>query len=173
MKNLFSIFLLFIFYFAFAQERSVFDVARNGTVAEMEEIVKKNPKAVDSVNDMTFSPLILACYRGNVEVAKYLMDRVEDVNYKSEEGTALAALAMNYNKELVLKILEKKADPNLKDGHGFTPFLWAIKSKNLELASILLDYGADKNVKDNQGITAFEHAVTSGNTDVIKFLKSK
>jgi ankyrin repeat protein len=53
------------------------------------------------------SPLILACYRGNTEVAKYLIDNVKDLNYVSPEGTALSSLCINYNKELVKKCCPK------------------------------------------------------------------
>lgn len=172
MKKIISIILLTIFSFAFAQERSVFDIARNGTVEEMKTLMKKNNKIIDSTDSMTFSPLILACYRGNTDVANFLMDYVADINYESAEGTALAALAINYNKDLVLKILEKKANPNLKDGHGNTPLLWAIKTGKKELAEILLKHGADKNIKDNEGISAFEHSIITRKQDMINLLKT-
>lgn len=170
---------VYIFYFFcfslffLAQERSVFDIARNGTFEEMKTLIEKNPEAANALNERSFSPLILACYRGNVEVANFLIDKVDDINYKSSEGTALAALAMNYNKILVEKLLQKGADPNIVDGHGYTPLLWAVKSGQTELAEILLKNGADKNAKDSQGISVFEHAVNTQNQTIINLLKSK
>lgn len=162
--------LLICFNSVFAQ-RSVFDIARNGTLEEIKALAAKNPEAINSKSEMGFTPLILACYRGNTEVAKYLIDNVKDVNYLSPEGTALASLCINYNKALVEKLLEKNADPNIRDSNGNTPLMWAAKRGNVELAKILLKYKADVSLKDTFGISAFEYAVKSNNTEMINLLK--
>jgi uncharacterized protein len=162
--------LLICFNSVFAQ-RSVFDIARNGTLEEIKALAAKNPEAINSKSAMGFTPLILACYRGNTEVAKYLIDNVKDVNYLSPEGTALASLCINYNKALVEKLLEKNADPNIRDSNGNTPLMWAAKRGNVELAKILLKYKADVSLKDTFGISAFEYAVKSNNTEMINLLK--
>lgn len=169
------IYILFLLGFAFlsAQQRNVFDVARNGTIADLKALMEKNPDTINSVNNMTFTPLILACYRGNTQVAKFLIENVKDVNYMSSEGTALAALAINYNKDLVIALLKNKANPNLKDSNGATPLFWAVKRANAELIKILLENGADKNIHDNFGFSAFEYALKTNNTDIINLLKSK
>ena len=156
---------------SFCQQKDVFDVARNGTVQEMESLMKQNSDVINSVNQMGFTPLILACYRGNVEVAKYLIDKAKDINYNSPEGTALSSLCINYNKELVEKLLAKNADPNIQDSHGNTPLLWAVKRSNLELVSLLLKNKADINMKDSVGISAFEYAIKSNNKELINLLK--
>lgn len=171
MKRYILILFLLFGIFTFAQQKDVFDVARSGTVQEMESLMKENPDVINSVSQMGFSPLILACYRGNVEVAKYLIDKTKDLNYNSPEGTALSSLCINYNKELVEKILAKNADPNIQDSHGNTPLLWAVKRNNLELVSLLLKNKADINMKDSVGISAFEYAVKSNNKELINLLK--
>lgn len=167
---LFLVVLMFGFL-GYAQDKNVFDVARSGTVQEMESLMKQNPDVINSVNQMGFSPLILACYRGNVEVAKYLIDKTKDLNYNSPEGTALSSLCINYNKELVERLLAKNADPNIQDSHGNTPLLWAVKRNNLELVSLLLKHKADINMKDSVGISAFEYAIKSNNNELINLLK--
>lgn len=169
-KYLFLLFAI-IGIFSFSQDKNVFDIARNGTVQEMEALIKQNPEILNSVNQMGFTPLILACYRGNVEVAKYLINNTKDLNYNSPEGTALSSLCINYNKELVEKILAKGADPNIQDSHGNTPLLWAVKRNNLELVSLLLKNKADINMKDSMGISAFEYAIKSNNKELINLLK--
>ncbi len=173
MKNKLILFLfLMAFVFIGAQKKNVFDIARSGTLQEMSELVKQNPGVADVNDQMGFSPLILACYRGNIEVAEFLIDQVKDLNYESREGTALAALSINYNKQLVEKLLKKGANPNTADSQGNTPLLWAIKRSNVELLSILLNYKADKNVKDLIGISAFEYAIKSNNSEIINLLKN-
>lgn len=62
-----TVFLSFILVSAQGKSKSIFDIARSGTVAEVKEEIKKNPDIINQVNENGFSPLILACYRGNVE----------------------------------------------------------------------------------------------------------
>lgn len=167
-----SIFLSFTFVSAQEKAKSIFDIARTGTVAEVKELMKQNPDIINQTNDSGFSPLILACYRGNVEVAKFLMDNVKDINYKSQEGTALAGLSVKYNKDLVEYILKKNANPNLVDTTGSTPLFWAVKFGNKELIELLLKYKADKTIKDSQGMTPFEYALQTNNKEIINLLKN-
>ncbi|MDR6404448.1 MULTISPECIES: ankyrin repeat domain-containing protein [Chryseobacterium] len=167
-----SIFLSFTFVSAQEKAKSIFDIARTGTVAEVKELMKQNPDIINQTNDQGFSPLILACYRGNVEVAKFLMDNVKDINYKSQEGTALAGLSVKYNKDLVEYILKKNANPNITDATGSTPLFWAVKFGNKELTELLLKYKADKTIKDSQGMTPFEYALQTNNKEIINLLKN-
>lgn len=173
-----NIILLIMFLLSYsvvsAQEtaKSVFDIARSGTVAEMKDAMKKDPNVINEINERGFSTLILACYRGNTEVADFLIDHVKDVNYRSSEGTALAGLSIRYNKDLVEHLLKKDADPNIADATGTTPLLWAIKSGNKELVEILLKYKADKTKKDSMGITPFEYALKTDNKEIINLLKN-
>ncbi|HCR77963.1 MAG TPA: ankyrin repeat domain-containing protein [Chryseobacterium sp.] len=175
MRNLIvwiGIFLSFTLTNAQEKAKSIFDVARSGTVAEVKDMMKQNPDTINQTNESGFSPLILACYRGNVEVAKFLMDNVKDINYKSREGTALSGLSVKYNKDLVTYILEKKADPNIADATGSTPLFWAVKFGNKELTELLLKYKADKTLKDAQGMTPFEYALQTNNKEIINLLKN-
>lgn len=169
---LMGIFLSFTFVTAQDKTKSIFDLARSGTVAEVKDMMKQNPDIINQTNESGFSPLILACYRGNVEVAKFLIDNVKDVNYKSQEGTALSGLSVKYNKDLVTYLLNKKADPNIADATGSTPLFWAVKFGNKELIELLLRYKADKALKDAQGMTPFEYALQTNNKEIINLLKN-
>ncbi|WP_426481617.1 ankyrin repeat domain-containing protein [Chryseobacterium sp. R2ACT005] len=174
MRNVILILGLFLSSLISAQEKakSIFDIARSGTVPEVQELMKQNPDIINQVNENGFSPLILACYRGNTDVADFLIDNVKDVNYKSREGTALAGLAIKYNKDLVEHLLKKKADPNIADTTGYTPLFWAVKSGNKELIEQLLKYKADKTKKDSMGMTPFEYALQTNNKEIINLLKN-
>ncbi|MET3035279.1 ankyrin repeat domain-containing protein [Chryseobacterium sp. NRRL B-14859] len=174
MKNLIlllSISLTSLLYVQ-GQTKSIFDIARQGTVDEVKALMKQNPDIINQPNENGFTPLILACYRGNTEVAKFLIDHVKDVNYQSKEGTALAALSVKYNKELIESLLKKNADPNIGDATGYTPLFWAVKFGNKELVELLLRYKADKSKKDSMGMTAFEYALSTNNKEIINLLKN-
>ena len=174
MKNLILVVSLFLGSLWFAQEKvtSIFDIARSGTVSEVKDLMKQNPDIINQINESGFSPLILACYRGNVEVGEFLIEHVKDVNYKSKEGTALAGLSVKYNKKLVESLLKKNADPNIADGTGSTPLFWAVKLGNKELVELLLKYKADKSIKDSMGVTPFEYALKTDNKEIISLLKN-
>ncbi|MFP3833983.1 ankyrin repeat domain-containing protein [Chryseobacterium sp. SIMBA_028] len=174
MRNLILVVNLFLSSLLFAQEKvkSIFDIARSGTVAEVKDLMKQNPDIINQTNEGGFSPLILACYRGNVEVGEFLIDHVKDVNYKSREGTALAGLSVKYNKKLVESLLKKNASPNIADDTGSTPLFWAVKLGNKELVELLLIYKADKSIKDSMGMTPFEYALKTDNKEIISLLKN-
>ncbi|KAA0127368.1 ankyrin repeat domain-containing protein [Chryseobacterium sp. SN22] len=167
-----SLFLSMAFVSAQEKAKSIYDIARSGTVDEVKELMKQNPDIINQTNDSGFSPLILACYRGNVEVAKFLMDHVKDINYKSPEGTALSGLSVKYNKELAGYLLSKGANPDIADASGATPLFWAVKFGNKEMTELLLKHKADKAIKDAQGMTPFEYALQTNNKEIINLLKN-
>lgn len=155
---------------SFAQ-KDVFVIARNGTVEEMKVLFEKDPKCVNEVDKFGFTPLILASYRGNFEVAKYLITIVKDINYQSPEGTALMAAVMRNNTELILLLIGKKANLDLTSKTGVTALMLATQFKNIEIIKILLENQANKLLKDNEGKTAFEYAVNTNDETIIKLLK--
>jgi len=170
-----ALLILFIATFSYGQEhkpKDVFDVARFGSVEEMKILESKNSDTINAVNKMNFTPLILACYKGNTEVASYLVKRVKDVNFNSSSGTALAASVVKGNLALSKLLLENKADPNLADAGGMTPLLYAIQFKNTELVKLLLSHKADKKQADNSGKMPFEYAAFTKNQEIINLLKN-
>lgn len=171
MKKVFFAILLLVANFSFSQ-LSVFDVARKGTLQEIESLYKANPDAINQVNESGNSPLILACYKGNEEVAKFLIKNVKEINYNTGMGTALMAAIVKGNESLTKHLLENKADVNLTDANGTTALMYAVQFQNVALVELLLQYKADKNLKNKEGKTAFEIAVFTGNQEIINKLKN-
>ena len=71
------IFVLLFFVFSnliISQEKNCFDIARKGTLNEITLEYAKNNRIIDSVDSNSSSMLILACYKNNNEVAKFLVD---------------------------------------------------------------------------------------------------
>jgi ankyrin repeat protein len=165
-------FLSLLVHFSFAQEKlNVFDIGRKGTVEQAKEVLKTNPKAFNVVNDDGYSPLVLACYRGNNEVAKLLIESGSDINGISKMGTPLMAAVVKGNNEIANLLIEKKADVNAADANGTTALIYAVQFQNAVTLKLLLENKANKNHKDKEGKTAFEYAVFSGNEAIINLLK--
>jgi len=169
-KIIYITFLLLPF-FAKAQEKNVFDIARKGTFLEIENAYKKKPEIINTVDDKKSSPLILACYRGNTEVALFLADKVKDINYNSGMGTALMAAIMSGDKAIVEKLIQLKANLNLADQGGKTALIYATFFNKNELAKLLIQANADRNIKDIDNRTALDYANFNKNTELIILLQ--
>lgn len=170
MKKLVILFL-FVTALANAQGKDVFDTARFGTVEEMKALELKSKDTINAKNPAGFTPLILACYRGNKAVAEYLVPRVNNLNYNSSNGTALAAASVKGDNDMAKILLEHGADPNLADPNGMTPLVYAVQFQNKELVALLVKYKANSRQKDNDGKTPYDHAVFAGNKEIINMLK--
>ncbi|MCF8321230.1 MAG: ankyrin repeat domain-containing protein [Flavobacterium sp.] len=171
MKNFFQIILLLLLCTSLkAQDKNVFDVARKGTITEIEAIYKQNPELVNSINDNKATPLILACYRNNEAVALYLADKVANINFNSGMGTALMAAIMSGNKIIIEKLISKKADLDQQDIQGKTALIYAAFNNNLEIAQLLVKAGANSKLADNEKRTALDYAKFNKNTQLIILL---
>ena len=168
----FLILFLIVTSTCFAQQKFIFDVARNGTLNDIEQLYSENKNCINEINEYGFSPLILACYKGNSEVAKFLIEKKSNLDYVSDEGTALMASVVRGKNELAKTLLENGANPNLTNLQGTTALMYAAQFKNVELVKLLLQYKADKTVVNKDQKTAFEFAVfSSNNEEIINLLK--
>ncbi|WP_395052932.1 ankyrin repeat domain-containing protein [Flavobacterium sp.] len=174
MKRIFTLFVCLLFSLGFSQEKlNVFDIGRKGTVEQAKEILKTNIKAFNVVNDEGYSPLVLACYRGNNEVAKFLIENGSDINGNSKMGTPLMASIVKGNNEIAKLLIENKADVNSTDANGTTALIYATNFKNYEIVSLLIKADADYNKEDNRGNSALEYAILLNDDKLIETLKNK
>ncbi len=173
-KKYLSFILMLLALSCFSQEaKTIFDVARSGTLNEASELFKKNPKIVNSINEAGYSPLILACYRGNTEVAKFLIKNGADLNYNNEMGTPLMAAVVKNNLEIVNLLIDKNVNVELKDGNGTTALIYASMFKNHEVAKLLIKAKANYETKDNRGNSAIDYAILADDDQLIQILKTK
>ena len=149
--------LILAFNFSFAQT-DVFDCARTGTAEEMKAFYTTNPKLVDALNDRGSSPLTLAAYYNNLEVANYLIDKVDNINGNSDDGTPLMAAVVKGHLEISKALVEAGADPNLTDANGATALHYAVMFNNQELATLLMDAKASAYMKNNAGQSPLDFA---------------
>ena len=170
MKTL-LLFLVVSINTVFAQNTGCFDVARKGTRAEMQLLFENDKNSVNAIDDNGSSMLILACYRGNRDVAQFLIEKGANLDYVSKNGTALMACVVKNEFTLVEALLKKKANVDLSDDNGITALMYAVQLSNVEMVKKLLHAKANKALKCKQNKTAFEYAVFSTNEEIIDLLK--
>ena len=171
MKIKYLILLLFTTILTFAQNSNCFDIARKGNISDIKLLFEKDKSIVNAIDDNGSSMLILACYRGNHEVAQFLIDNGANLNYVSKNGTALMACVVKNESVLVDELLQKKTNLDLTDENGVTALMYAVQLKNMQMVKKLVNSGANPALKCKQNKTAFEYAVFSNNEEIINLLK--
>lgn len=161
------ILLLLILSPALRAQTSPFDVARKGTLADMQQLYAKDRTVVNAVDGNGSSMLVLACYRGNKDVAAFLVSHGADVNYNSGRGTALMAAVMNGDDTIVRTLLDAKANPDSTDPSGKTALIYAAFFNKEDIVATLLKAGARRDIKDADGRTALDYARFNQNTKMI------
>lgn len=114
-----------------------------------------------------FTALMFAAQSGDLDSVKLLLAAGADVNESTAEyGSALLLAVVNGHEDVALHLLEKGADPNVKDGYGMTSLHWAVQEGlarlygmpsrtdrfwiipiSTTLIKALLAHGADPNVR--------------------------
>ena len=96
----------------------------------------------------------LTAYKAIID---FLFDRGVRLDARDKRGyTALFAAASHVrNCELLLHLLRKGADPNVKTIFGTVALRLAVVTQNIEAVDILLAHGADPNIEDNCGETTY------------------
>jgi ankyrin repeat protein len=152
-------------------QTGIFEIARKGCATDLDFVLKNHPESINSINDSGFTPLIIACYNGNLEVARQLAPKVDNLNYCSRAGTALMAAVFKNDLPISQMLLEYKADVHVADLGGTTALHYAVRLKNEELVRLLMVHGADAHEKDHKGFSPLDYANQDNNKSIIEILK--
>jgi len=153
-------------------ESDIFEISRKGTGEDLQTLLKNNPEAIYYESANGFTPLTIACYNGNLEVATSLAKQVRDINVNSSSGTPLMAAVYKNYVDIAKMLLNLKADVNIADTNGNTALHYAVRFVYLDLIKLLVSYGADINLKDNKGFSPWRYAELDNNEIIINLLKT-
>lgn len=170
--------LFFLFFGALVcsstiAQLSVFDIARKGTLSEMQELYSKFPDTINTTNDAGYTALILACYYGNNDVAVFLAENCRNINGNSDYGTPLMAAVVKRNETMVAKLLELKADPNIADPNKTTALHYAVMFQIESIIKLLMKWKADPTLKDQRGFSSLDYANKTKSQKIINLLTTK
>jgi ankyrin repeat protein len=157
----------------FVDEVSLFEASAVGKFDVVAYIVGTHP---DSVNDYApdgFTPLGLACYFGQAEVARYLVLKGADVNLPSNNGFHVypihSAVAGNYT-DIARMLVNAGAQVNVKQQAGSTPLHSAAQNGNTEILILLLEHGAEVNTRMEGGKLPADLAKEKGFEEIAEIL---
>ncbi|CAC5401627.1 unnamed protein product [Mytilus coruscus] len=150
-----------------------------------------------NVRDWEGTPLYFASVKGNIDIAKVLLENQADPNiqgwlekcsqtplkvavdnehkadynvYRKLNQTPLFETVSQENSYLTMLLLNHGADPNIgeKDGNN-TPLHIAFSKGNSDMIKILLDYKGDLTIKNVNGEIPLFKAVEKNDTDIVRF----
>jgi uncharacterized protein len=152
---------------------NIFEACAVGKVERVKSILKRKPKLLNEFAPDGFQPIGLASFFGHVEVVRFLLESGAEVNTPSQNGlkvTPLNSAAAGRHYEIAMLLLERDANPNIRQEADFVPLHSAAMNGQIEMVKLLLQYGADKDLKSLDGKTARDYALENGHKIVAEVL---
>lgn len=117
-----------------------------------------------TAQNLSFSPLFLACQYGNAEIINLLLDAGADVNDVNADGiTAFALCAGSAPNNIVTRFIEQNVNITQADKLGQTPLMRAAATGKSDNVRLLLSSGADINRVTKKGFSPLFFALKSPN----------
>ncbi|MBZ8120713.1 hypothetical protein CJ999_03880 [Bacillus thuringiensis] len=156
--------------------QSIAQAVISGNREKVVEFIKASPSIVNECSEDGWTPLHLAAYFGQKEIASFLLESGADIHSRAKnenENTPLQAAIANKQSELVTFLIEKGSDVNIMQSGGWTGLHEAALLGNEEIIMLLLKNGANKMIKKNDGKTAYEIALEKGYDHLLHHLKQE
>jgi ankyrin repeat protein len=157
----------------YTDDINLFEASAAGKFDVVAHLLYNHPDAVNGYADDGFTPLGLACYFGQFEVARYLVLKGADVNLPSNNGFNVfpihSAAAGNYT-DIARMLIDNGANVNVRQQAGATPLHSAAQNGNLELLILLLEHGAETNIRMEGGKLPSDMAREKGFAEIAEIL---
>ena len=128
---------------------------------------------IDTCDERGWSPLFLAAFNGNVELAKIFLEFGANVNLKDNGGfSPLHWAAFNGHADAIKHFVTQNAEINAHSLRGWTPLMMAAMNGHLHACSALIASGAETSLVSSHGWTALQKASFNHHVPVIKLFLS-
>lgn len=134
----------------------------------------KDPSCANTYSNDGFTPLSLAAFFNQTEIAKLLLTNGADPNLHATNPSKINALhsaVARQNIELCKLFIRHGANVNARQTQDVTPLHAAAHLGNLELVKLLVTNGADIGSKMDEGKTALDFAVEDKHDEVRLYLQ--
>ncbi|MCP9237638.1 ankyrin repeat domain-containing protein [Lewinella sp. JB7] len=150
-----------------------FAAIRNGDVAEVKDMLARQPELQHARDQRGSTPLVLATYLENLDTTRALVEAGADPDTKDGTGnTPLMGVCFKGNLAIARYLLERGANPSVRNATGGTALTFAAMFNRPELVELLLEHGADPGVRDQRGLSAADYAREQGLEDLTARLET-
>lgn len=143
---------------------------RDGSMKAAQALVDWPKTNVDVRTDHDETPLMMACLRGQIDIARKLIARGADVNKTG--WTPLHYAATSGNVAIIQMLLDENAYIDAESPNGTTPLMMAAMYGTPEAVKLLIDSGADPTLKNQLGMTAQDFATRGSRKDAADLLEA-
>ncbi|HZU28132.1 MAG TPA: ankyrin repeat domain-containing protein [Bryobacteraceae bacterium] len=157
-------------------ETDIFEATVAGDRARVEQLLDSDRSLVRALTRDGWTPLHLAAFFGQKEVAEALIAHGADVNARSVNAMRnmpLHAAAAGRSNEVVGVLLAHGADVNARQQGGWTALHAAAQSGDAAMATALLDAGAEVNARADNSQNPMDLAMTGGHQNVAEILEKR
>ncbi|XP_035225607.1 ankyrin repeat domain-containing protein 17-like, partial [Stegodyphus dumicola] len=150
------------------------EAASAGHVEVAKLLVDRGASINTHSNEFKESALTLACYKGHLEMVRFLLEAGADREHKTDEmHTALMEASMDGHVEVARLLLDSGAQVNMPADSFESPLTLAACGGHVELAMLLLDRGANIEEVNDEGYTPLMEAAREGHEEMVALLLSQ
>lgn len=157
-------------------ELNFFEAIAIGNKAEVEKQLTREPDLVNRFSPDGFTPIGLACFFEEEEIATLLLGSGANPNTNANNASkvnALHAAVAKNNYRLCQILIDAGVDVNVAQMENVTPLHSAAHRGNLKIVKLLIEHGANINMKMNNGDTAFLIASRDQHSEVAAYLRQR
>ncbi|XP_063705994.1 ankyrin repeat and KH domain-containing protein mask-like isoform X2 [Culicoides brevitarsis] len=125
-------------------------------------------------NEFKESALTLACYKGHLDMVRFLLGAGADQEHKTDEmHTALMEASMDGHVEVARLLLDSGAQVNMPTDSFESPLTLAACGGHVDLAMLLIERGANIEEVNDEGYTPLMEAAREGHEEMVALLLSQ
>ncbi|XP_019763189.1 ankyrin repeat and KH domain-containing protein 1 isoform X1 [Dendroctonus ponderosae] len=122
-------------------------------------------------NEFKESALTLACYKGHLDMVRFLLEAGADQEHKTDEmHTALMEASMDGHVEVARLLLDSGAQVNMPTDSFESPLTLAACGGHVDLAMLLIERGANIEEVNDEGYTPLMEAAREGHEEMVHLL---
>ena len=132
------------------QSKKLFDISSDLPVKSLYQILSKNPKLVNKVDDKGETLLTYSIKRKKIDVCQLILSSsILDLSYQDKNGNSYLHLAVVKQLEVIVKaLIEKGIYINMQNNDGNTPLHFAYLYDSTPIIYILINNHIDTTIKN-------------------------